>query len=634
MRSRKKNSTIIYFLFCLLIIQFSALGQENRINLIPFSEWSITGTRFDQPSEVNDWSSNPINEKLLQNPSSQNDYWFKLPRTAIPDSGFIRIPGQNQIKLFGNEHEEFRLGFIEPMHQLPVKGKPGYFDISTLSEETNQIYIQITPYNERPSPVIVQHITADEFIAIQNKRTIFQLGYFFFIGGGVIALFILSAFAVFLYFENRKKAYLFYVGYMVSMALYFERLLEYHYLIPIFWGYLFRGYAVAEVFGIMAANIMYFLFIRYFLSIDQKIPKLIPIIRTWVIICSLMGLSEVISSAIEIQSDLLTSIFFLVRIIMIPLVIYMLWIIYRKRIKYTSYIIWGSSSLLIAGIAAMSVSYIFPRVTNTAWNNPYLFMMGGVLLESFCFALGLGRQAKQDELDKIEAQNQLIVQIQKEAKLERKIQDSRIQTLTAQMNPHFIFNALNSIQHFILSNQKEKSVKYLSRFAKLIRGILQNSTAQTVSLEDELNTLKSYVELEQLRFHPAFEFDLQIDPSISLEDTHIPHMVIQPFIENAILHGLSTMKGNGKLALYMNQPNAQSLSVTIWDNGIGRNKAMDIKRDKVKKHHSISIDSIRERLRALQPNVTQPVIYEDLLDHENHPSGTKVMITLPIISQN
>jgi sensor histidine kinase YesM len=610
------------------------MGQENRTNLIPFSEWSITEHRFDQPSEVKDWSSSPITENVLKYPSSTNDYWFKLPRKALPDSGFIRIPGQNEIKLFENEHEAFRLGFVEPMHQLPVKGKPGYFDISTLSEKTNQIYIQITPYNEQPSPVILQHITADEFPAIQNRRTIFLLPYFFFIGGGVIALFILSAFAVFLYFENRKKAYLFYAGYMVSMALYFERLLEYHYQIPIFWGYLFRGYAVAEVVGIMAANIMYFLFIRYFLSIDQKIPKLIPIIRTWVIICSLMGLSEVISSAIEIQSDLLTSIFFLVRIIMIPLIIYMLWVIYRKRIKYTSYIIWGSSFLLMAGIAAMSVSYFFPRASDTAWNNPYLFMMAGVLLESFCFALGLGRQAKQEELDKIEAQKQLIVQIQKEASLERKIQDSRIQTLTAQMNPHFIFNALNSIQHFILSNQKEKSVKYLSRFAKLIRGILQNSTAQTVSLEDELDTLKSYVELEQLRFHPAFKFDLQIDPAIVLEDTHIPHMVIQPFIENAILHGLSTLKGNGKLTLYLNKADAQSLNVTIMDNGIGRTKAMEIKRGKEKKHHSISVDSIRERLRVLQPNVNHPVIYEDLNDYENQPSGTKVVITLPIISQN
>lgn len=634
MNWKKQNSTITFFLFCLLIIQFSALAQENRINLIPFAEWAITEHHHGQPSEIETWSGYPISDSLLREPSSKNDYWFKLARTALPASGFIRIPGQNQITLFENGHGETRMGFVEPLHRLPVKGKAGYFDISTLARSTQEIHIQINPYNERPSPIIMQHITNDEFAAIQNRRTTSQLAYFFFIGGGVIALFILSAFAVFLYFENRKKAYLFYAGYMVSMALYFERLLEYHYQVPIFWGYLFRGYAVAEVIGIMAANIMYFLFVRYFLSVDEKIPKLIPLIRTWVVICCLMGLSEVISSAIEIQLDLLTSIFFLVRVIMIPLVIYVLWIIYRNRIKYTSYIIWGSSFLILAGAAAMSISYLFPSASDAAWNNPYLFMMGGVLLESFCFALGLGRQAKQEELDKIEAQNQLIFQIQKEAKLERKIQDSRIQTLTAQMNPHFIFNALNSIQHFILSNQKEKSIKYLSKFAKLVRGILQNSTAQTVCLDDELKTLKSYVELEQLRFHPAFEFELQADPSIAMDDTYIPHMVIQPFIENAILHGLTSMKGKGKLSVYLNQPDRTTLSVTIRDNGIGRTKAMEIQRNKKKKHHSISIESIRERLSVLQPNVAQPVVYNDLNDRENHPSGTEVVITIPIISQN
>jgi LytS/YehU family sensor histidine kinase len=298
---------------------------------------------------------------------------------------------------------------------------------------------------------------------------------------------------------------------------------------------------------------------------------------------------------------------------------------------YAGYVILGTVFLLLAGLMALLVTFIMREDGSTILLEPMFYMLSGVFLEAFCFALGLGKQARQTELDKLEVQQQLVLKVQREAQLEKDILASQVQTLRAQMNPHFIFNALNSIQHFVLSNQKENSVRYLSRVSQLIRRILQNSTSPNITLDEEIETLKSYIEIEQLRFQPAFSFECVIDEALDTEMIRIPHLMIQPFIENAILHGLVHRKEQGVLKLDISECDEQSIEVVITDNGIGREEAGKIARQHHKKHNSISVKSIESRIRLMLPEAVDPVRIEDLQDEHGNGSGTRVRLIIPVV---
>ncbi|PDS21631.1 sensor histidine kinase, partial [Flavobacterium branchiophilum] len=133
----------------------------------------------------------------------------------------------------------------------------------------------------------------------------------------------------------------------------------------------------------------------------------------------------------------------------------------------------------------------------------------------------------------------LVNQEKEKGKLKRKISDSEMQTLRSQMNPHFLFNSLNSINSFIVQQKSREASGYLTTFSKLMRNILENSRYESITLEKELNTLKMYLEIEAVRLDHQFDYEILIDKNIELENIKIPPLIIQPFAENAIWHGLN-----------------------------------------------------------------------------------------------
>src|SRR6185295_7264690 len=168
------------------------------------------------------------------------------------------------------------------------------------------------------------------------------------------------------------------------------------------------------------------------------------------------------------------------------------------------------------------------------------------------------------------------------------IAEIRMTALRSQMNPHFIFNSLNSIQHFITTKEKEEALNYLSKFSKLIRQILENSRENTVSIANELQLLQLYVQLEQLRFSNKFTYHLHTDEELDIENTEIPPLLIQPYVENAILHGLVSKNGNGELNLSFEKKNG-ALICKVEDNGIGRKQSAMLLEKKESKHKSLGI---------------------------------------------
>ncbi len=619
---------------CLMTTCISAQGEADSVNLLLKAQVAVTSSHVTHPSHVTDWHDNFQNSGDWRQPSREHVFWVKLDSAQIPGSGLLAIRGQLAVTLWAigaGDTTVFNLGLSRPMHKLPLRGVSDIMPIDQLSKTKTEVILRIIPFTQQPYPVTVTSVTSAEHEQLQLKGSAKRLGYHLFLGAGVLSLLFLAGFALFLFYENRKKDYLYYALYMICMALYFGRLLEYYYEVPVFWGFFYEGYGLAEILALMLSYVMYVLFVRYFLSLDSAASGIVGFVKIWIAVCLLMGMTGLILSLLNISSPVFLKTYTYVRFLMPVMVIYLLWGIYKARLEFSGYVILGSVFLLLAGLLALTVTFILPDSGSDVLREPFFFMLCGVLLESFCFALGLGKQARQTEVDKIASQNQLILHLQKEAQLERDIRESQVQALQAQMNPHFIFNALNSVQHFILSNQKEMSVRYLSRVSQLIRRILQNSTTSNIILDEELSTLNAYIEIEQLRFHPAFAYTCTVDDAVDTEMIRIPHLMIQPFIENAILHGLVSKKDQGILTLDVHMHSEKAIEVVITDNGIGREAAAKIVTQSPRKHNSISTGSIEARIRLLMPEEPNPMVIEDLKDENGMALGARVRLIIPIV---
>ncbi|MCW5899896.1 MAG: histidine kinase [Flavobacteriales bacterium] len=209
----------------------------------------------------------------------------------------------------------------------------------------------------------------------------------------------------------------------------------------------------------------------------------------------------------------------------------------------------------------------------------------------------------------------------------RTMDELKLRALRAQMDPHFIFNCLNSIDGYIVSNDPAKASHYLGRFAKLIRLILQYSDSTTIPLEREVEMLRYYLELEAQRFRTPFQFSVRMEEGLEDEAIHIPTMLVQPFVENAIWHGLQHKEGQGHLRI-MFRNRGDDLVCTVEDDGIGREASRRINEGREKTHRSMGMRVSSDRLELLRTRErgTAHVEVSDLRD----PTGTLVTIHIPL----
>ncbi|HYH14615.1 MAG TPA: histidine kinase, partial [Flavisolibacter sp.] len=228
------------------------------------------------------------------------------------------------------------------------------------------------------------------------------------------------------------------------------------------------------------------------------------------------------------------------------------------------------------------------------------------------------------QIQKLEGEKVKVAYHQQKANLE-------MQALRAQMNPHFIFNCLNAINHFILKNENQAAASYLTKFSRLVRLVLQTSSQKTVSLFDEMEMLRFYIELEQMRFKKQFTFDILYDPELEVEDIFIPPLLLQPFVENAIWHGLMHSHLPGHLAITLQLKN-NILYCTITDNGIGRQKAADLKSKSASSNKSMGLQITANRLKLLNQEHNDAFFLQikDLKNAAGEGCGTEVKIKIPI----
>jgi hypothetical protein len=212
---------------------------------------------------------------------------------------------------------------------------------------------------------------------------------------------------------------------------------------------------------------------------------------------------------------------------------------------------------------------------------------------------------------------------------QRRAAEFELRSLRSLINPHFFFNALNSLNAFILKNDSRKASDYLGEFASLMRKTLDNSTQQTLPLYDELAFIQSYIAVENRRFTPPFACEVSVAPGIDPYETTVPSMILQPFVENAIWHGIQHLPpGTGRLLLKVDQPNDTQIRFFLEDNGIGREKAAELRKKQGFMHRSRGMEITRDRLEKLASG--NQVIFTDLKDAEGVAIGTRVEIFVDV----
>ena len=262
------------------------------------------------------------------------------------------------------------------------------------------------------------------------------------------------------------------------------------------------------------------------------------------------------------------------------------------------------------------------EIKKPLWLNP-IILLGFALI-----VLTLITSVYNFHIQKLKKRNEL--QLEK-INLEKNLNQSKLKAIKSQMNPHFFYNALNTIQSFILSNDKKQAVTYLSKFSNLTRTILEMTEKETISIAEEAKTLGLYLDIEQARFEEDFTYKIIIDPEIDAENIKIPTMLLQPYVENAVKHGLLHKQGSKVVAIHF-QKKKEIIEISIDDNGIGRQKSAELNALKNKNHLSFATEATEKRIDLLnqynQNNIS--IQYLDKTNLSNQPTGTTVVFEIPI----
>ena len=242
-----------------------------------------------------------------------------------------------------------------------------------------------------------------------------------------------------------------------------------------------------------------------------------------------------------------------------------------------------------------------------------------------------------DKISSLQAKDTLKIQEERLNDLKRQMNETRLSAIRAQMNPHFLFNSLNAIQECIISEKYDSAYEYLSRFSKLLRLVLNHSEKNFISLNEELETIQLYLSLEELRFNHTFTYMINVEEDIDTNDVMVPSLLLQPFVENAIWHGLVNKEGEKKLKLSFRIKN-EMIQCIIEDNGIGRKRSAWIKEQKLGANQFASRGTLlsEKRIQILNQQFSNMAQIEtiDHYDPSHKSMGTSVVITLPMDIEN
>ncbi len=438
-----------------------------------------------------------------------------------------------------------------------------------------------------------QNLT-DHFYTWQDIKTLIPK--YLFAGVCLIMFFLTLAFFI----TSGKIEFLFYSLYVIWLFIYLNG--------DVFRtnNLLFGGNTIASYWLFQIAqvciNLFYVLFVMYYLDTKKAYPKLWLTINFIIIILAAI----IILDSVFFYLEYFIGHQFIMNIQRLVMTLFgaggMLYLILFAKDRLPYFIVIGSFFYMTGAWCLFF------------FGNP-ICMIAGSAIEITIFALGLSYKIQQEHKEKIHYQKESFINNNK--------------ALRAQINPHFIFNSLNSIQNLILSNKKESAVKYLNKFSLLMRNLLESSIETSVILSEEINLLKKYLELESLRFDNTFRYAIEIEDKLNTDAEEIPMLIVQPFIENAILHGLLNKNGDDKNLNIRFKKKQETIICEVEDNGVGRNHSLHINSILKKTTTSRGVEITKKRLRLLDQSEKENVEFIDKTDHNGHPLGTKVIIRIP-----
>lgn len=232
------------------------------------------------------------------------------------------------------------------------------------------------------------------------------------------------------------------------------------------------------------------------------------------------------------------------------------------------------------------------------------------------------------------ARRQNLAQQLKDSVYKNKLNDVSLAALRAQMNPHFIFNCLNSIKLYTEQNNSVAASEYLSKFARLIRNILDNSKEERTSLAAEIDTLRLYLDMEVMRFKDRMSYEIVVGQNVDTEFIDIPPLLIQPYVENAIWHGIMHKEGAGKVVIRIeHSASANEIAITVEDNGVGRLTASAFRAGGEETHKSYGTQLANDRIALFNEKMrsSASVTIEDLYDESDTPRGTLITLKLVLL---
>ncbi|WP_164674803.1 sensor histidine kinase [Flagellimonas maritima] len=428
--------------------------------------------------------------------------------------------------------------------------------------------------------------------------------YYFF--AGLCLLMWLSTLSSF--FFLRKKEFLFYSFYVFTLFIYVTG--------DIFgiYDYFFSGYGIVQHWFsqsfILFANIAYAFFFMHYIRTKKDYPLLHFLMKTIIALHILvLGIMFIFYSQSYLDG-LNYIVGTLMKIVYFLSIIVMVYIIVKAKNPLAYFVGFASIAFLIGTLAHV---YLASPDDGLLLNSRY-FLLIGCSVEIIIFAFGLNYKVN--------------LEFQENLSLQKKASIEKAKALRAQLNPHFIFNSLNAIQHLVTLNDKKSTLKYISKFGNLIRSVLESSIETNAMLNEEIKMIEDYLELESLRFDNAFSYKINIDENLDLNTIEIPFMILQPFVENAIIHGLLPKK-NGPKQLIINFKEENGFVVCeIDDNGVGRRHVKKEKRSYQKEKKSRGLEITKQRLASLNKHQDAIKILDKYIDGKS--SGTKVTIKIPL----
>ncbi|MFD2520853.1 histidine kinase [Emticicia soli] len=507
---------------------------------------------------------------------------------------------------------------LMPDSRRPFRYDGAYIPIVIPSQATYTYYVRINQFSLKKVTIQPSLVTYKQE-ALNKEKTLYNDRFAMVINYSLIAILLfLGVFTLLQYVLNRQQYILYYSLYLFAMSAFAIWGFEHSPFVSYGIKYLpFFLTSLRQNFYVLVAQLFYFLFISHFLLYTHSHKFITQTIRFLLKSIGVLIVLELLLTIVLHQYDLEIYLSIFTQVYLSVFGCLVLFYLYQIKTQLAFYIKIGSTFLLLGGIFGFISSWLqwIPQSSDLLEHYPNVFFNSCILLEILFFSMGLVYKS-------VEVINQ-------KNDLEQAVSVSELNILRLQINPHFLFNSLNSIKSYIIKNKIDEAADYLTDFSTLIRSILQKSREQVVTLHEELTTAQLYVKLEQLRFQKKFDFVFELSSDIDTKNIMIPALLLQPYIENAIKHGLANKPTKGILQLVVNDLD-QYIEILIDDDGIGRTQARELKNNS-DGHRSMGLKLNEERLKLLNKIHEWDIQYKivDKFDTNNQPAGTRIILIIP-----